>query len=123
MQAQDQRLAAEIQTLRQQLQAKESALQNRRAVLAETEARLNSRVQELSAELTHERERRRKRERELKNALNQIALMQAREANNSQPGAAGESSSADNAAVNSSRDGRGAPGRFSLVKKSRWKTR
>ena len=113
----------EIESLQEQLRVKEAALQNRRAVLAETEGRLNGRIQELTAELTHERERRRKRERELKNVQSHMALKQTREATDSQSSAAGENNAAANGAANSFRQPRTGPSRFSLTRKSRWKTR
>jgi hypothetical protein len=123
MRANEDQLAAEIASLRQQLQAKEAALQNRRAALAETETRLNGRVQELAAELSYERERRRKRERELKTAVSQLALTQTREAKDSQLSAAGEADPAGSGALTSFRRPRTGLSRFSLTRKGRWKSR
>ena len=116
------RLRSEIVELREQLRIKEAALQNRRAVLAQTETRLNGELQELTVELAHERQRRHKRERELHSALAEVSAMHEQKT----PAA----SSHDAAKSNTSRNDRSARAqcahkrrwRFSLSAKRRWKS-
>jgi len=111
---------SEIETLREQLRLKEAALVNRRAVLAQTETRLNNEVQELTVELTHERQRRQKRERELHNALAEVAAMRDLRAPAEAARDHGDSNTHFNDSSSHAQRVHKGRWRYSLSKKRRW---
>jgi hypothetical protein len=113
---------SEIETLREQLRLKEAALLNGRTVLAQTETRLNNEVQELTVELTHERQRRQKRERELHNALAEVAAMRDLRTPAEGPRDHGDSNTHFNDSSPRAQRVHKGRWRFSLSKKRRWKS-
>ena len=116
------RLRREIEKLSEELRVKEAALQNRRAVLAQTETHLHGQVQELSVELAHERQRRRKREGELNSALREIAEMRAQPRHSE--ALRGAEAAGGSSALNSASATRVRPTKWRLSsgRKRRWRT-